>query len=401
MIPTYWGRSKSEPLNLEDTVYDHPTPLDEEGTLERALDSLHTLKNRDFNVVIVAAATNVELEARVEQKVENIVSKFKEKVPMTTISYSFVDRIIARLWEEELSHMEDMVSLSGYSNIRNMCLIGAELADSEVVVLFDDDEVYEDPLYLDKVFEIIGRDFHGRFVGALAGFYIRPEGGYMIPPGKEWWMAEWPKIEAMNEAFSMIEGQPRLKETPFVFGGNMVIHRHLFRTIAFDPHVRRGEDIDYLINAKFFGYDFLLDNQLSIRHLPPESHIPAWQRFREDVYRFIYAREKLGNQRSLKELRYVEVGELDPYPGRFLGEDLNDMIFKTSILIGLKALESGDTLGFNESMRNIEVARRDALPAFNPFQWYLDWQKRWMDLMRFFSEDAILRAELQESISMS
>jgi len=54
--------------------------------------------------------------------------------------------------------------------------------------------------------------------------------------------AEKNAISKMNEAFDKIIGtEPRLKETPFVFGGNMVIHRDLFSVIPFDPNVPRGE----------------------------------------------------------------------------------------------------------------------------------------------------------------
>ncbi len=69
----------------------------------------------------------------------------------------------------------------------------------------------------------------------------------------------------MNEAFGKIIGSdPRLKETPFVFGGNMVIHRDLFTVVPFDPEVTRGEDIDFLINAKMFGFKLLSDEYLAL-----------------------------------------------------------------------------------------------------------------------------------------
>ncbi len=45
-----------------------------------------------------------------------------------------------------------------------------------------------------------------------------------------------------------------------------------------------------------YGFSFFLDNTLSIKHLPvPKSH-PQWMRFREDIYRFVYQREKMTAQ---------------------------------------------------------------------------------------------------------
>lgn len=400
VIPSYWGRPTDEHLNLEDAVYDHPTPLDLTGTLERALESIAVLENDDFNVVVLAAATSPDIAAAVEEKVRGMVLRFRERFPVACVSHSFEARIKERLDREAgEGGLSELVSLTGYSNVRNMCLIVAELARSEAAVLFDDDEVYQDARYLDKVFENIGGEHQGRFIGAIAGYYLTPEGGYLLPPPGDWWMVEWPMVDAMNQAFGIIGEGPRLKVTPFVFGGNMIIHRDVFHLIPFDPNVRRGEDIDYLVNCKFFDMDFLLDRELSILHLPPrKTGIPPWQHFRENIYRFIYAREKLRAQVSVEGLREVSVEELDPYPGRCMGDDLEELIFRTSVLIGLRHMELGDEVGFKESMRNIFLGRYDAPPAFDPFSWYLDYQLRWKELMDFLRKDKVLSEELTGSM---
>ena len=44
VIPTYWSREKDEGWQEGDAVYDHPTPLDDEGTLRRTLESMKLLK---------------------------------------------------------------------------------------------------------------------------------------------------------------------------------------------------------------------------------------------------------------------------------------------------------------------------------------------------------------------
>ena len=394
VIPSYWGRPEGATLDLADAVYDHPTPVDSEGTLARALESAAVLDDDRFNVVVLAAATSPDIAREAEEKVSKIVSGFRSEYPVTCVSHSFESRIKGRLEETRRDDARpvdpDIVSLRGYSNIRNMCLIVTELARSEVAVLFDDDQVYEDPRYLDKVFE----DMDGGTARALAGYYLRPEGGYLLPPPADWWMSEWPMVEAMNESFRMIDEEPRLKPTPFVFGGNMCVHRDVFRRIPFDPNVRRGEDIDFLTNCKFFGIDFMLDNQLSILHLPPEGHPPAWQHFRENVYRFVYAREKLRLQEPGPGMREVAVEELDPYPGRCMRDDLEELVFRTSVLMGLHYLEQGDNTGFQQSMQNIHIARFDAKPTLDPYRWYLDYQVRWEEFMGFLAEDEVLSGEL-------
>lgn len=397
VIPSYWGRLSNQQHNMDDAVYDHPTPLDQEGSLGRALESIKILENTDFNVVVLAAATNSEFEPMVEEKVQEIVSYFRGELSIACVSHSFEQRMIDHLAQKgHADAVRGMISLTGYSNIRNMCLVATELAGSEVAVLFDDDEVYEDPKYMDKVLEGISGKHDGKRMLGLAGYYERPEGGYMLPPPEDWWMSEWPMVDAMNAAFRIIGEEPRYKPTPFVFGGNMSIHRDLFRRIPFDPNVRRGEDIDYLTNCKFFDIDFILDRELSIRHLPPKSMlVPEWQHFRENIYRFVHARDKLARQKPREGMRHVGIEELDPYPGRCMRSDLEDMIFRTSMMMGLRHLESGDRPGFHECMKNVYLMRHDAPPRFDGYQWYVEFQRRWEAFMSIIAEDV----ELHEDIS--
>jgi hypothetical protein len=392
IIPSYWGRSSGDPLNEEDAVYDHPTSLDAEGTLARALESVRLLDYEDFPVVVLGVATHPELEKDVEKRLEGIVNPFRSSFPLALFSHSQLDEVRDILRRKGVGGSAEMLSLRGYSNIRNVCLAVACITGADAAVLFDDDQVYEDPDYLVKVAENIGGEYLGRPIVGLAGYYMNADGGYRIPPNADWVMSQWPAVESMNSAFDSIAGEERLQITPWVFGGNMVVHRDLFTRVAFDPHVPRGEDIDYLINARFMGYDFLLDNTLWIRHLPPPKTSPSWRRFREDLDRFIYTREKLRAQRpGGGGRRLVEPDELDPYPGRFLRDDLEDMIFKTCVLMGMDFLSRGDNRGFSESMANVQRARSEARPTFDPYAWYVEWRGRWEECMRILAGDADIR----------
>ncbi len=44
VIPTYWTGPNNE-WEEGDKVFDHPTPISEEGTIRRTLDSLHILED--------------------------------------------------------------------------------------------------------------------------------------------------------------------------------------------------------------------------------------------------------------------------------------------------------------------------------------------------------------------
>ncbi len=391
VIPSYWGRKSGEPFDAEDAVYDHPTPLDAEGTLGRALESVRLLSYPDFRVVVLGAATHPDLEGAVEERLEGIVAPIRGHYPVALLTHAHEREMRGMLAGRGPEGCAEMLSLRGYSNIRNFCLVAACLSGADAAVLFDDDQVYEDPGYLAKVAENIGGEYEGRFTGGLAGVYVNADGGYHLPPNRDPVFAEWPAVEYMNRAFSIIDGGERLEVTPWVFGGNMVVSRELFTRIAFDPNVTRGEDIDFLVNAKFFGHDFLLDKELRIRHLPPPKTAPPWRRFREDLDRFIYSRAKLAAQVEGEGRRLVAVEELEPYPGRFLRADLEEMVFRTCVLMGMDCLSRGDGEGFSECMNNALRARAEARPSRDPYRWYLDWRKRWEGLMAYLSGDTPLR----------
>ena len=73
VIPTYWARATSVGWQEGDAVYDHPTPLDQEGTLLRAMQSMEILADKNFRLVILAIATAGAIEEQVEEKVARII----------------------------------------------------------------------------------------------------------------------------------------------------------------------------------------------------------------------------------------------------------------------------------------------------------------------------------------
>ena len=108
----------------------------------------------------------------------------------------------------------------------------------------------------------------------------------------------------------------------------MVFSRTLFRSVAFDPGITRGEDIDYLMNSRLLGYRWLLDKELAITHLPPKRtagdplSTTPYAKLQQDVLRFIYQREKLRVAREQVDLETLDPDLFEVYPGAFLREDL-------------------------------------------------------------------------------
>lgn len=401
VIPSYWGRESKIGYQEGDAIYDHPTALNADGTLHRAIQSTNVLKDKDFELVIIAVATSRDIEQEVERKVAEIIKSANPEVEVMLFGNSHLRQIHDLLRVHCDKNAEEYISLlqlRGYSNVRNLCLFIPHILDSDVAVLIDDDEVFEDPEFMSKAREFIGREIEGIEINAVAGYYINPDGDYHVKKPFRPWMKYWDQYERMNEAFDNIIGtEPRLKETPFAFGGNMIIHRNLFTTVPFDANVRRGEDIDFLMNARIFGFSFFLDNQLSIKHLPPPKMHPTWMQLREDIYRFVYERAKIDTQTEMEGMQKIQADNFDPYPGCFLKADLEEKIELACKLLSEEYLAKGDRKGSKEVLNNISIAKTDAVPKLDPFQNLCELQRRWHELMRFTSREDI-RSQMRDII---
>jgi hypothetical protein len=384
VIPSYWSRDSSIGWKEGDSVYDHPAPLDMDGTLARTLESIDVLKDKDFQLVVIAVATAEDIEKQVEEKISGIVKAASPNVKVYVIGPSHLRQIHDMFISEGQQEYCTLLNLHGYSNIRNLCIFIPHVLDSDVAVLIDDDEVFEDPYFISKAKEFIGRNVDGSIVNAVTGYVINPDGDYKVKKAFQPWMRYWDKNEKMNETFDKIIGkEPRLKKTSFALGGNMVIHRNLFSAVPFDTNVLRGEDTDFLINARMFGFGFFLDNQLAIKHLPPPKSHPVWKRLREDIYRFVYEQAKINNQKDRIGMTRVYPKDFDPYPGCFLKKDLNEKIEKSCKLLSEEYLAKGNKNDSKEALRNIDLAKLDATPKYDPFERLCLQQKHWKKLMEY------------------
>ena len=398
VIPSYWGRESRIGWQKGDAIYDHPIPLDHEGTLLRAIESIKILQDKDFQLAIIAVPTTKDIDTEVEAKVETIIKSVSHDVGVDILLFgpSHLEKIHDIFFRNGKEDYTDILELRGYSNIRNLCLFIPHILNSDISVLIDDDEVFEDKEFMSKAKEHIGNDFEGKPVLAVAGYYLQKDGGYLVKSDSDEWTKSWKKNEKMNEGFRNYIGTgARLKVTPFVFGGNMVIHRDIYMNVPFDPNVTRGEDIDFLMNAKMFGYNFYLDNQLSIKHLPPPKTHPVWRRLREDIYRFIYQRAKIESQKDIEGMTRIYPEDFDPYPGYFFKSDLDEIIETSCKMLSEQYLDEDDKVASKETLRNITLAKTEANPQFDPFEKMCNFQNRWQKMMEFVDNDDI-RNNMQE-----
>ena len=389
VIPTYWCRRTGEAWREGDAVYDHPTPVDQEGTLERTLVSMKQFREKDFKLVILICPTTPEVESDAYEQVLRIVRRAQLNAETYLFTAGDLREITEILRKAGLNDRGvRLLSMFGYSNVRNICLLAASILTADAALLIDDDEVFELPDFVPRSLEFLGRRVYGDIVHGVAGYYLNSKGQYYDDVSPEPWMTYWDRFGCKARAFDQIIGSgPRLKRTPFAFGGAMILHRELFECVPFDPLVTRGEDVDYLINSRIFGFSFFLDNTLSIKHLPqPKSH-PQWKRLREDIYRFVYQRAKMQSQHKTGNLVHVSPEDFDPYPGEFLKPDLDEKIYRSSMMLSSQYLANNDPDAAMEAMRNIYVAKHNAPPAFDAFRAYLDTQTQWERLIRLVRQE--------------
>ena len=364
VIPTYWT-SKGE---VNRSVFDHPT-VSEKHTLERCLRSMQDTGITDEIVVFPSPA-----EGHTARCVERIASGFSD---LDISVFSQEDMKVIRSLLKGRGFPRGFTrhfSMDSYSNIRNMCFAAAMLKKADIVVQIDDDEVIEDPGFMKNAAHSIGKAVSGNRLLAKTGIYINSEGSWRIKQENPVIREMWLKETAINQALesSMLSGK-RLAEITVAFGGNMVIHRDLFASIPYDPYNTRGEDTDYLVNCMHFGYNFLLDAELRVKHLPPRRAAPYWTKMRQDIFRFMYLREKI---RAFG----MDPSGLDPYPGAFLREDLEERVRCTCNNYAMMCREERHIAEAREWEKNctsiLESARRKASRysrAYPKFQ--KDWER--------------------------
>jgi hypothetical protein len=315
VIPTYWTWPASDSRRQETGSFDHPTPLDGESTLPRLLDDLCEQHFKDFSVLVLTGLSHPDLRQVAAIRMAELLEPYRSRLNLFTCDGPVWTRLQTAL--EAAGMPTTGFNLGSYSGIRNLQLLIPHLWGAQIIVALDDDERVE-PNYVDRALLYIGKPVNTRPVLGLAGPYLQPDGSVYLNVNDLTGNVFLDKGHYINKAFrTLIDDKETLVPSPLTLGGNMVFHHDCFTRVPFDPGITRGEDIDYLINARLQGIDWWFDASLTILHLPPKHYdTPPYQRMREDVFRFIYEREKL-------QLHgFTEPAWLEPYPGALLRQNL-------------------------------------------------------------------------------
>lgn len=283
IIPTYW----STPDLPSWGTFDHPTPLTEEGTLGRTLESLEAAA---YPAPVVLFP--VPMDPRIEARVREIAAG--RTLDIRIFSPADHRRICAALGRSGFSpELLLAIDMGSYGGVRNMGLLYAAFHGFENVIMIDDDECIDGD-YRRRALRAMGDKLGDAEVLGKTGCVVDAAGRKFYDGQASRVVEGWPKDELFNEAVKeALEASESLSPCTVAFGGNMVINRRLFLQVPFDPFGSRGEDDDYVLNARYCGFSFFFDQELLLLHLPPERQDGYWRRQRQDILRFKYLREKL------------------------------------------------------------------------------------------------------------
>lgn len=174
----------------------------------------------------------------------------------------------------------------------------------------------------------------------------------------------------------------------------MAVSASLYRFLPFDPAVVRGEDIDYLINARIFQIPFFMDHQIRVIHDPPVKPHPLWRRLRQDLHRFWYTRLKLISHDSSLDSVLVTPAELMPYPGNFLTDDLEIRAYRAHTVLAREYLALDQPAEAYQTLLNLCVFQ-ELTPTQHVFQTYLKKVSKWRRLQSWLNQPEVRKAAVE------
>ena len=389
VIPTYWSRTDDLVQVGDVGIYDHSTPISKPlPELETCLQSLEQVRGVLRVIVLVvapptyadAARARVDGICRTHPNLNPLVIGRREAQQVTKA----IDRVAPGLEGEPCS-------LRGYGAIRNMGLAVAAALGHDVVVFLDDDEVVlSEDFLIDAVYGIGLETRQGLPIQAKSGYYLdRRDSPYANTENPRWHERWWSKRREFNQWMEKALSGTRISRSNYVCGGCFAVGAEAFCSVAFDPQITRGEDFDYLLNLRMYGFDVWFDSQWCVRHLPPKVPSHA-ARFLQNVYRWNYEVAKLEAAQDIKYLHHVTPQSLMPYPAPWIdGRELGHRILFTTIARTITGPERGAY--FELLFRGRDEARRWARSVAKD---YFAFQTYWPRIMATLWDDKALARSL-------
>ncbi len=403
IIPTYWASKRSknvagnrftlDSMSAGNAVYDHMTPIDKQGELPRCLSSLREVVGVGHVILLVVSDSGIETQAA--DKVRAIAANFPQ-LNTTVIGAAELKYIHRRMQQMNMGAFVNAATLSGYGAIRNLGLLAASIYGHDTVIFIDDDEIIASSDFLERaVYGLAMKTPDGSIITAKTGFFLNRDNDYKAPANKKWYNSRWNKAKDFNAYIKKAISGPRLSPAQVVCGGCMTLHADAYGSVAFDPWITRGEDLDYLFNLHMYGMSIWFDNQYFLRHLPPIESETA-SRFEQDVYRWFYENRKIEFAKTQIDLMQVDPNALKPYPGSWLTGKINRRARITAYLraIGHKEHATYWHIGNSARKSASEYARKNCSN-------YFEFQHNWPQIVRGMWDYRPLASQIASMHSIS
>ena len=385
IIPTYVGTKRKTANYNVVAAYDHVTPVTHQGELPRCLASIRDTGVNIPVVLLVVSEAGVEREA--SAKIKEIAFAYRETLDIRVIDAEIATQFHVRAEQLGVASIKEGISLIGYGAVRNLGLVIAATLGFTELIFIDDDEVITSEGFVEQALYGLGKlSKKGIPVLVKSGFFTDRKGQWKSKQSNAWYNRFWEQGVLFNKWITKAMAAPRLSRSNILNGGLMALHREAFRRVSFDPWIPRGEDLDYLLNIKMYGGGVWFDNQWSLLHLPPTERNEA-QRFKQDIYRWIYEHRKLEFSKSQIDLLQIQPHSLDPYPGPFLENSITTRVFITALLrtIGRPKERQG-------YLKAAGAARREARAYAEMFcSKYFEFQLGWAQILATFEVDPLLK----------
>ncbi len=390
LIPTFVSASRRG--RRADSIianYDHATSITQPGELGRCLESLEKVEGLGLVVILVVAEQGIEQRAL--ERVRATAADHAD-LGIMGVGAPELDLIDQRMEQLGIGPFNAEIGLIGYGAVRNLGLVVAEALGFDAAVFIDDDEVIDDPDFLKRAMYGLGKlTRKGIPVLVKTGYYLNDQNSYLSKWEDKWCDRFWQQGRAFNEWIESAMRGPRLSRSNHVCGGCLAIHKEAFKRLAFDPWIARGEDLDYMLNLRMYGSDIWFDNQWVLRHLPPKTRNEG-DRFRQDIFRWLYEYRKLEYSRALIDLQQVKPASLMPYPGPFLMPGLRRRIRMTAFL---RSFVRPEHKAYRRAAR---AARHEASDyAEANCSRYFEFQRAWPEAMACLDSDEVLATALVRS----
>ncbi len=386
IIPTYISDPSKEPDPGKIlTNYDHMTPINESGELDRCLKSLENIENLGLVLILVVSQKGIEKQA--SEKVRSIANN--SKVTSMVIGEDEVNILRSRVKQLAGPEVARKITLRGYGNVRNVGLVLAQAFGFDSVLFIDDDEIVEDENFMNVAVYGLGKlTPSGVPILAKSGYYLNERNSFLSSWEDAWYDKFWQQGSSFNHWIENAMAGPRLTRSNHVCGGCFILHKEAFKRICFDPYIARGEDLDYMINLRMHGADMWFDNAWQLKHRPPKTKSEG-RRFRQDIYRWIYEQAKIEFSWANIDLRKITAANLLPYPGSLLGKGLKTRIWLTARFRSVGRPDKA------EYARAAKDAKTNAIDyATRHCTKYFDFERAWPSMMEAISRDRVISEQL-------